>query len=118
MFEKLLTWLGGAGGNEDLSPSEALGPQGAGSVLLDVREHEEWKSGHVKGAVHIPLGCLRPQLGNLARDKAIIAVCRSGSRSSRAVSILSDAGFERAANLRGGMTAWERDGLPVATRNS
>jgi len=88
---------------------------GAGSVIPDMREQDEWKSGHVKGAPPIPLSHLGSQLGRLARDAEIIAVCKSGGRSSRGVSILRGAGCERVVNMRGGMTAWERAGLPVAT---
>ena len=109
MIQKLLAWLGGTATTKDLSPFEALGRQGTGSVILDVREPHEWASGHVKGAIHIPLGRLGPQV-----DAEIIAVCTSGGRSSRAVSILRDAGFEHAVNMRGGMTSWERAGLPVS----
>ena len=114
MFQKLLAWLGGSATTKDLSPFEALGRQGTGSVILDVREQHEWASGHVKGAIHIPLGRLGTQVGRLARDAEIIAVCASGGRSSRAVSILREAGFEHAVNMRGGMTSWERAGLPVS----
>lgn len=115
MFQKLLEWFGGAATSENLCRSEALGCQGAGCVVVDVREQDEWKSGHINGAIHIPLGCLGTQLGRLARDAQIIAVRKSGGRSSRAVSILRGAGFEYVVNMRGGMTALERASLPVTT---
>ena len=99
MIQKLLAWLGGTATTKDLSPFEALGRQGTGSVILDVREQHEWASGHVKGAIHIPLGRLGTQVGRLARDAEIIAVCTSGGRSSRAVSILRDAGARRPSGL-------------------
>ncbi len=115
MLQKLLAWLVGTAAREDLSLSEALRRHSAGSVIPDMREQDEWKSGHLKGAIPIPLGRLGSQLGRLARDAEISAVCKSGGRSSRAVSILRGAGFEHVVNMRGGMTGWERAGLPVAT---
>ena len=50
-------------------------------ILLDVREDDEYKSGHIPGAEWIPLGQLSSRLGELPKDKTIVAVCRSGNRS-------------------------------------
>lgn len=84
----------------------------SGATLLDVREDHEWKSGHVPGAVHVPLGQLDP--ASLPTDLTIIAVCRSGNRSSKAAEVLASAGRD-VVNLEGGMQAWLRAGLPVVS---
>ncbi|MHB8669278.1 MAG: rhodanese-like domain-containing protein [Acidimicrobiales bacterium] len=87
-----------------------------GAVLLDVREPEEWDAGHAPGARWIPLGQLVErvaELGDGAESSApIVAVCRSGGRSSQATAFLIAQGRD-ARNLSGGMQAWEAGGLPV-----
>lgn len=85
-------------------------------TLLDVRQPDELggELGHIASAVCIPLEQLRARLGELPTDKPLIAVCHSGMRSGQATVILRQAGFERAANLRGGMLLWQQMGFPTA----
>jgi glyoxylase-like metal-dependent hydrolase (beta-lactamase superfamily II)/rhodanese-related sulfurtransferase len=85
--------------------------------VLDVREPAEWNGelGRIPGARHLPLGELRARLGELPRDRPIVAVCRAGGRSAEASLILEQAGFPRAANMSGGMIRWHALGLPVAS---
>ena len=80
--------------------------------LLDVREDDEWTAGHIDGAQHIPLGELSARLGELPKERTIVAVCRSGSRSDAAVRGLRKLGFQ-AENLEGGVNAWDRAKLPL-----
>jgi len=80
--------------------------------LLDVRETDEWDAGHIEGAQHIPLGDLGARLDEVPRDRTVVAVCRSGSRSDRAAKGLRVSGYA-AENLEGGVTAWTRAGLPL-----
>jgi rhodanese-related sulfurtransferase len=84
--------------------------------LLDVRQPEEFREGHIQGAALIPLNELPARMKELPANREIICVCRSGNRSSSATRQLSSAGF-RAANLQGGMIAWTRSGLPVKKGN-
>ena len=83
--------------------------------ILDVREPDEFSGplGHISGAVLIPLGQLAEHAGELGHDRPIVAVCRAGSRSAQAVSILQAAGFKDIANLTGGMLRWRAEGHPV-----
>jgi sulfur dioxygenase len=83
--------------------------------ILDVRETSEFEGplGHIKGAVLIPLGGLAGRAGELRRDRPVVAVCRAGSRSAQAVTILQQAGFADIANLGGGMLRWRAEGHPV-----
>jgi rhodanese-related sulfurtransferase len=83
------------------------------ATFVDVREPEEWASGHMPGAVHIPLGDLARRVGELPADEQIIAVCRSGGRSLDAVDILTAAGHEGAKSMAGGMLEWAKAGRPV-----
>jgi rhodanese-related sulfurtransferase len=86
------------------------------AVIVDVRERHEWKAGHAPHARNIPLSNIRARIGELAGDRRYIAVCRSGSRSRSATAQLRAAGVE-VVNLKGGMTAWRRAGLPLEPHN-
>ncbi|MGE5225955.1 MAG: rhodanese-like domain-containing protein [Planctomycetaceae bacterium] len=81
-------------------------------IVLDVRTPQEFRSGHIRGARSVPLPDLPAALDALPRDRELVCVCASGSRSRRATSMLTRAGLY-AVNLRGGMGAWTRAGLPV-----
>jgi len=83
-------------------------------VILDVREPDEWDQGHIPGAYWIPLGDLEQRFAELDRDKEWVCVCHLGQRSAMAADFLVDEGF-RAANMLGGMAAWERLRLPQET---
>ena len=113
MLQALLRSLTPAVSPDNLTPSDAHARGRDGAILLDVREPDEWQSGHAAGAKHIPLGQLRARLSALPRDREIITICRSGNRSSRAAAELRRAGFTAVRNMAGGMTAWARAGLPI-----
>jgi glyoxylase-like metal-dependent hydrolase (beta-lactamase superfamily II)/rhodanese-related sulfurtransferase len=83
--------------------------------VVDVREPEEFTGvlGHVPGAELIPLGQLAAASASLAKDKPIVAVCRSGARSAQATVLLGKAGFDKVANLAGGMLRWRAQRLSV-----
>lgn len=97
-----------------MRPDDAHAALQVDALLLDVREPHEWDAGHAPDAVHIPLDTLPARLDALPSDRPIIVVCRSGRRSARAAALLTTAGYD-ARNLTGGMTAWQRRGLPVLT---
>ncbi|CAG7639853.1 rhodanese-like domain-containing protein [Paenibacillus allorhizosphaerae] len=73
--------------------------------ILDVREHEEWESGHIPEAKHIPLGELEARHNELSKDEETIVVCRSGNRSRMACDYLSALGY-KVVNMPGGMSVW------------
>ena len=99
---------------EDITPKEAKQriDTNPGLFVLDVREPEEYQAGHIAGAILIPLGQLGQRSGELPKDRAILCVCQTGSRSTFAASRLAAAGFT-IVNLKGGMSAWEWERLPV-----
>jgi NADPH-dependent 2,4-dienoyl-CoA reductase/sulfur reductase-like enzyme/rhodanese-related sulfurtransferase len=70
--------------------------------VLDVRTTSEYAEGHVPGAVNIPVDDLRSRLGELPRDRSIVAYCRVGQRGYIATRILLQHGFPAAKNLGGG----------------
>jgi glyoxylase-like metal-dependent hydrolase (beta-lactamase superfamily II)/rhodanese-related sulfurtransferase len=86
-------------------------------LVLDVREANEYCGplGHIPGSLLIPLRELATRIGEIDshRDRAIIAVCRSGVRSTTAAAILEGLGFEHVYNLKDGMVDWNDRKLPV-----
>jgi len=81
-------------------------------LVLDVRQPEEYRLGHIHGAKLLPLNQLMQHQKELPRERPIICVCRSGNRSRTATRQLVAAGFS-ASNLKGGINAWQRAGLPI-----
>lgn len=87
----------------------------AGLQIVDVREVDEFAGpfGHIAGARLFPLGELGKRAGELAKEQPVVTVCRSGARSAQAAVMLHKAGFEKVANLAGGMLRWRAQNLPV-----
>jgi glyoxylase-like metal-dependent hydrolase (beta-lactamase superfamily II)/rhodanese-related sulfurtransferase len=83
--------------------------------IVDVREPDEFNGplGHVPGAKLMPLGSLTEKFSSLEKDKPVVTVCRSGARSAQATVILGKAGFDKVANLSGGMLRWRAQRFPV-----
>jgi len=83
--------------------------------VLDVRELPEFNGplGHITGSILIPLGALPDRFAELPHEKPTVVVCRSGVRSAQAAAFLRSAGFEKVANLSGGMMRWRTEGRPV-----
>lgn len=75
--------------------------------LIDVREVEEYKNGHIKTARLIPLGQLDVRLNEIDPKKETILVCRSGARSGRACDFLAGHGYKKVKNMIGGMLDWQ-----------
>lgn len=81
----------------------------AGAFLLDVREPDEWRAGHVAEAVHIPLGELQARADEVPVGRTLYVICRSGGRSYHAAEWLGRTG-RQAVNVAGGMRAWAAAG--------
>lgn len=83
------------------------------AFVLDVREPHEYAAGHLPGAVSVPQADLATRLAELPRERDVLMVCQSGSRSMASARFLASVGFERVTNLRDGTRGWIRAGLPV-----
>jgi sulfur dioxygenase len=83
--------------------------------VIDVREPDEFRGslGHIRGATLVPLGELSARAHEIARERPVVAVCRSGARSAQALVLLQKAGFSQIANLAGGMLRWRSEGFAV-----
>lgn len=92
------------------------------TLLLDVREPEEYTAGHVPGAVNVPRGLLEgaadpeykrphPELST-ARHRTVLVACATGGRSALAAATLQDMGFTDVHNVAGGLTNWAAEDEP------
>ena len=85
-----------------------------GTVLVDVRESDEWRQGHIPQAVAIPRGFLELRIEEKVPDHKtpVILQCASGTRSLLAARTLRELGYENVYNMTGGFSAWKDRGLP------
>jgi molybdopterin/thiamine biosynthesis adenylyltransferase/rhodanese-related sulfurtransferase len=102
----------------EVDPGEvhALNGNGAGVVLVDVRETDEFATGHIPGARHVPRGYLESRIEGAVPDRSarVILYCASGSRSAYAARTLErDLGYERVESMTGGITLWKDRGYEV-----
>ncbi len=89
---------------------------GEETVVLDVRDADEFSARHIPGSINIPYGELPERLAELPRETPIAAVCSGGKRSGLAASILQREGFADVIHVtHGGVATWERQGRAVDT---
>jgi rhodanese-related sulfurtransferase len=84
-----------------------------GVSLVDVREEWEYRRGRVPGALNIPLGQFPARAATLPRDRRVLVICESGHRSLAATEYLLQNGFEGAASVKGGTSAWASSQRPL-----
>ena len=77
--------------------------------LIDVRERFEWDVARLPGARLVSFGTLPEALDTLDRDSAVVVYCKGGTRGRVAASYLADSGFQRVANLAGGIARWSQE---------
>ncbi|HET8705775.1 MAG TPA: rhodanese-like domain-containing protein [Pseudomonadales bacterium] len=83
-------------------------------LLVDVRSADEFKQGHVPGAINIPHDQVQTRLSEFgAKDRDIILYCHSGRRSGLASQVLSAAGFSHVRHLEGDMMGWQAKQRPI-----
>lgn len=92
-----------------LTPMQGMALLEQGALLIDVREDDEWQAGHAPEALHIPLGQVGVRISEVDAGRPLLIICRSGRRSDHAAAALCAAGYD-AANLSGGMQAWQQAG--------
>ena len=95
-----------------IAAADAIGQVESGTWLLDVREDVEWQAGHAPGAHHIPMGEIGRRQDELPADETILVICHVGGRSRLVTDALLAADYP-AANVEGGMDAWQAAGGPV-----
>lgn len=101
--------------DQDLTSPKVVAARKHEVQLVDVRERDEWDRGHIEGSLHIPLQAIMAGRGEeLDPEKPVVTVCHSGARSEVAAMMLQARGRE-AHNLRGGVLAWDAEGLGLVT---
>ncbi len=100
---------------DEVDPSQVRDGLGNGAVVIDVREPEEWGTGHIPGAKHVPKSFLESRIeGAAGRDDHIIVYCQSGNRSAWAArTLIDDLGYENVESMTGGITLWKDRGYDV-----
>lgn len=88
------------------------------ALVLDVREVDAYREGHIINAKHIPLGLLEGRLDELDdhKEKPLIICCRSGQNAAKAGAILKRQSFTNIYKLDGGIMAWTSANLPLKTK--
>lgn len=108
---------GSAGENWDITVQELAERVKTNHLkLVDVREPHELEISHLPNATNIPLGQLAARLSELDSAEDMVLFCKSGARSTRALELLTSAGFKKVKNLKGGINAWAREvdtSLPI-----
>jgi rhodanese-related sulfurtransferase len=84
-----------------------------GALVVDVREPEEFVSGHIAGAINLPLSRFDPAQVPHPGDKTVVLNCLGGKRSGMALEKCGKAQSAIDTHLAGGFTAWAQAGLPV-----
>ena len=96
-----------------LSSQDATKP-----ILVDVRELDEFRGARVEGAALIPMSSFAQRHAELPKDRPLLVMCASGSRSAAATGFLLRNGWTDVSNVAGGITAWQRAGLPGPQRRA
>ncbi|HRP34443.1 MAG TPA: rhodanese-like domain-containing protein [Gammaproteobacteria bacterium] len=99
----------------DVSAPEAVAMINAGAQPVDIRAAAQYEKAHILDARNIPLGDLDQHLASLEKlkDRGILLYCDNGAASAKAVETLAARGVPGAKSLRGGLTAWRGENLPV-----
>jgi sulfur-carrier protein adenylyltransferase/sulfurtransferase len=100
----------------EVDPADVRAQLGNGAVVIDVREAEEWSTGHIPGAKHVPKSFLESRIEGSApeRDQHVILYCQSGNRSAWAArTLIDDLGYSNVESMTGGITLWKDRGYDV-----
>jgi molybdopterin/thiamine biosynthesis adenylyltransferase/rhodanese-related sulfurtransferase len=100
---------------DEVTPRDAAA--GDGALFVDVREQDEWETGHIPGAVHVPRGHLESRIERAVadRERPVVLYCAAGNRSAFAAKALRELGYRHVRSLSGGIDDWKREGLPIVT---
>ena len=96
--------------------NEILEREKEGALMVDVRRDDEWVSGHVKGAVHIPVDDLPGRIDELPKDKKLLFICAAGVRSGLGCEMAAAMGYsaESLYNVEDGTPTWIEKNLPTS----
>ncbi len=98
---------------ETISPQQAQAMMKAGAAMVDVREPEEWEEAHVAGSTLLPVGQVKQEPSKAALAPQVLLMCHSGRRARVAAEAMTKLPNVKLFVVAGGITAWQKDGLPV-----
>lgn len=98
---------------DPLEADRRLRADPSGTLLVDVREPDEFAQARVAGATLMPTSTFLLKARDLPTDRQLLVICRSGNRSAAVTAWLLREGWPDVVNVAGGMLAWERAHLPV-----
>jgi hydroxyacylglutathione hydrolase len=82
-------------------------------VVVDVRSLDEYNGGYIEGCRHVYAGLVEQHADEIPQDRPVALICKSGTRSGFASSMLLRLGYKNIFNVLGGMTSWVNAGYPV-----
>lgn len=83
------------------------------ALLVDIRERDEFMSVRIEGCLFIPMSQLGVRIDEIPKDRPVMLICASGSRSTSATAYLLQNGWTDVGSVAGGIDGWQRLGLPV-----
>jgi rhodanese-related sulfurtransferase len=105
-----------AGSLASIPTSQAIGLINRGAKVVDIRDGDSFSKGHIVDSLNLPPTDLASQLPpKLAKAKSVVLVCDNGMRSGQLVGTLRKKGVETVFSLQGGLSAWQRDNLPIVS---
>ena len=102
-------------GNVDVREARNLLREKGRLMVLDVRTISEYDGGHLQGAINIPVEVLTQYLSQLNKNDELLVYCRTGNRSTTAVGILRENGYDRIYHMDGGIEAWDSAKFPIVS---
>jgi rhodanese-related sulfurtransferase len=99
-----------------LPPQEVIRLMNQGATVLDLREQQAFQEGHISGARHFDAAQIATAADALKKykERPLIVYCDRGTTAAATVRSLTQQGFTKVFNLRGGLTAWRAENLPLA----
>lgn len=112
-------WVLASGTRRPLSASEAVRLMNThDAVVVDIRSAADYKKNHIINAVHVPVAGIDDRAGEISKDTSRTIICYSGpgNQAAQAADKLRKLGYTNVYTLRGGINAWEADGLPLTAK--
>lgn len=100
-------------GDVTVEEAKSLVESNVSLIIVDVRTREEYDSGHIEGAILIPVSELESRINELSKEEELLIYCRTGNRSSNSVNILKANGYTKIFHMNDGIIVWIQAGYPT-----
>lgn len=99
--------------NKPISAAEFIKEQSENTVIIDVRNTDEYAYKHVNGSINIPLDQINSRIGEIPKNEPVYIICQSGARSQSACDRLNQLGLNNLRSIQGGIIAAEKSGAQI-----